>query len=83
MTLSYKLSPVLYVGKVMPTFFRCSQCKIYMDYLEKGKMCRKLYFAELLGRFGAEVQSTVVTAELVEFCCELVPFYRQSFYFQT
>jgi len=43
-------------GKVMATFFWDSQSVIYIDYLEKGKTVTGLYYAELLGRFAAELQ---------------------------
>jgi len=37
-------------------FFLDSQRVIYIDYLEKGKTVTGLYYAELLGRFAAELQ---------------------------
>jgi len=43
-------------GKVMATVFWDSQVVIYIDYLDKGKMVTGLYYAELLGRFAAELQ---------------------------
>jgi len=43
-------------GKVMATVFWDSQGLIYIDYLEKGKTVRGLYYVELLGRFAAELQ---------------------------
>jgi len=43
-------------GKVMATVFWDSQGVIYIDYLEKGKTVTGLYYAELLGRFAAELQ---------------------------
>jgi len=41
----------------MATVFWDSQGVIYIDYLEKGKMVTELYYAELLGRFDAELQN--------------------------
>jgi len=43
-------------GKVMATVVWDSQGVIYIDYLEKGKTVTGLYYAELLGRFAAELQ---------------------------
>jgi len=40
----------------MATFFWDSQGVIYIDNLEKGKTVTGLYYAELLGRFVAELQ---------------------------
>jgi len=40
----------------MATDFWDSQGVIYIDYLEKGKTVTWLYYAELLGRFDAELQ---------------------------
>ena len=40
----------------MATVFWDSQGVIYIDYLEKGKSFTGLYYAELLGRFYAELQ---------------------------
>ena len=40
----------------MATIFWDSQGVMYIDYLEKGKMVPGLYYAELLGRFDAELQ---------------------------
>jgi len=45
-------------GKVMATVFWDSQGVIYFDYLEKGKTVTGLYYAELYGRFAAELQKT-------------------------
>jgi len=42
-------------GKVMATVFCDSQGVIFIDYLEKGKTVTGLYYAELLGRFAAEL----------------------------
>jgi len=43
-------------GKMMATVFWDSQGVINIDYLEKGKTVTVLYYAELLGRFDAELQ---------------------------
>jgi len=51
-----KAKTVLSAGKVMATVFWDSQGVIYIDYLEKGKTVTGLYYAELLGRFDAELQ---------------------------
>lgn len=51
-----KAKIVLSAGKVMATVFWDSQGVIYIDYLEKGKTVTGLYYAELLGRFDAELQ---------------------------
>jgi len=51
-----KAKTVLLAGKVMATVFWDSQGVIYIDYLEKGKTITGLYYAELLGRFDAELQ---------------------------
>ncbi|XP_039302537.1 uncharacterized protein LOC120357081 [Solenopsis invicta] len=51
-----KAKTVLSAGKVMVTVFWDSQGVIYIDYLEKGKTVTGLYYAELLGRFDAELQ---------------------------
>ena len=40
----------------MATVFWDSQGVIYIDYLEKDKTITGLYYAELLGRFDAELQ---------------------------
>ena len=50
-----KAKTVLSAGKVMATVFWDSQGVIYIDYLEKGKTITGLYYAELLGRFDAEL----------------------------
>jgi len=42
----------------MATVFGDSQGVIYIDYLEEGKTVTGLYYAELLGRFAAELQKT-------------------------
>jgi len=52
-----KANTVPLAGKVMATVFWDSQGVIYIDYLEKGKTVTGLYYAELLGRFAAELQS--------------------------
>ena len=44
----------------MATVFWDSQGVIYIDYLEKSKMITGLYYAELLGRFDAELQKKVL-----------------------
>ena len=51
-----KAKTVLSAGKVMATVFWDSQGLIYIHYLEKGKMVKGLYYAELLGRFDAKLQ---------------------------
>ena len=51
-----KAKTVRSAGKVMATVFWDSQDVIYIDYLEKGKTNTGLYYAELLGRFDAELQ---------------------------
>ena len=51
-----KAKTVPSAGNVMATVFWDSQCVIYIDYLEKGKTITGLYYAELLGRFDAELQ---------------------------
>ena len=51
-----KAETVLSTEKFMATVFWDSQDVIYVDYLEKGKTVTKLYYAELLGRFDAELQ---------------------------
>jgi len=51
-----KAKTVPSAGKVMATVFWDSQGVIYIDYLEKGKTVTGLYYAELLGRFAAELQ---------------------------
>ena len=51
-----KAKTVLSVGKVVTTVFWNSQGAIYVDYLKKGKTVTGLYYAELLGRFNAELQ---------------------------
>lgn len=51
-----KAKTVLSAGKLMATVFWDSQGVIYIDYLEKGKMITGLYYAELLGRFDAELK---------------------------
>jgi len=40
----------------MATVFWDSQGVTYIDYLEKGKTVTGLYYAQLLGRFAAELQ---------------------------
>jgi Transposase. len=51
-----KWKTVLLAGMVMATIFWDSQGVIYIDYLEKCKTVTGLYYAELLGRFDAELQ---------------------------
>jgi len=51
-----KAKTVPSAGMVMVTVFWDSQGVIYIDYLEKGKTVTGLYYAELLGRFAAELQ---------------------------
>ena len=51
-----KAKTVPSAGKVMATVFWDSQGVIYFSYLEKGKTITGLYYAELLGRFDAELQ---------------------------
>jgi len=51
-----KAKTVPSAGKVMATVFWASQGAIYIDYLKKGKTVTGLYYAELLGRFAAELQ---------------------------
>ena len=50
------MKSVLSAEKVMATVLWDSQDVIYIDYVEKGKMVTGLYYAELLGRFDAELQ---------------------------
>ena len=50
-----KAKTILSTGKVMTTVFWDLQGVIYIDYLEKGKTVTGLYYAELLGRFDAEL----------------------------
>jgi len=67
----------------MATVFWDSQGVIYIDYLEKGKTVTGLYYAELLGRFAAELlfyhnnapanTSALAKAKLVELGYELLP----------
>jgi len=50
-----KAKTVLSAGKAMATVFWESQAVIYIDYQEKVKTITGLYYAELLGRFNAEL----------------------------
>lgn len=51
-----KAKTVKSAGKVMATVFWDSQGVIFIDYLEKGKTITGLYYADLLGRFDAELK---------------------------
>src|ERR1700755_1274779 len=51
-----KAKTVVSAGKGMSTAFWDLQGVIYLHYLEKGKTVTGLYYAELLGRFDAELQ---------------------------
>ena len=47
--------PIESAGKVMATVFWDSQSVICIDYLEKDKTVTRHNYAELLGRFDAEL----------------------------
>jgi len=86
-----KAKTVPSAGNMMDTVFWDSQGGIYTDYLEKDKTVTGLYYAELLGRFAAELQkikvlfhhdnapahtSALAKAKLVELGYELLPIHH-------